>query len=90
MINVKVYNGSNNELPKYETPGSAGMDVRADLLHPETLLPGKSMIVPTGLFVEIPGARILHGVRRGRGRPQSQSRHGDALPGLRQGGHIQA
>lgn len=54
MINVKVYNGSNNELPKYETPGSAGMDVRADLLHSETLLPGKSMIVPTGLFVEIP------------------------------------
>ena len=54
MINVKVYNGSNNELPKYETIGSAGMDVRADILTPEVLLPGKSAIIPTGLFVEIP------------------------------------
>lgn len=28
--NVKVINVSNNELPKYETPLSAGMDVRVD------------------------------------------------------------
>lgn len=30
MVEVKVINKSNNPLPKYETPLSAGMDVRAD------------------------------------------------------------
>lgn len=30
MQTVKVINLSNNELPKYETKGAAGMDVRAD------------------------------------------------------------
>lgn len=27
---VQIYNNSNNELPKYETNGSAGLDLRAD------------------------------------------------------------
>ena len=46
-------------LPRYETPGSAGADVRANL--PEaaraaglTLAPGARAIVPSGLRVEIP------------------------------------
>ena len=30
MIDVKVVNISNNQLPKYETPESAGADIRAD------------------------------------------------------------
>lgn len=30
MIEVKVVNISNNDLPKYETPKSAGADIRAD------------------------------------------------------------
>ena len=30
-VNVKVYNVSNNDLPKYETAGSAGLDIRIDL-----------------------------------------------------------
>ena len=29
-MKVQVINKSNNELPKYETPASAGMDIRAD------------------------------------------------------------
>jgi dUTP pyrophosphatase len=44
------------ELPAYETPGSAGMDVRAALPagDPVTLKPGARAMVPTGLSVAIP------------------------------------
>lgn len=54
MVNVKVYNSSNNALPAYETVGSAGMDVRAAIDVPITIASGKSAIIPTGLYVEIP------------------------------------
>ena len=54
MIKVKVYNDSDNALPKYETAGSAGMDVRACLKEPVIIPIDKSVIIPTGLYVEIP------------------------------------
>lgn len=54
MIKVKVYNDSDNALPKYETVGSAGMDVRACLKEPVIIPIDKSAIIPTGLYVEIP------------------------------------
>lgn len=54
MIDVKVYNASNNPLPTYETIGSAGMDVRAAIDSPITIVPGSRALIPTGLFVEIP------------------------------------
>lgn len=41
-------------LPSYETMGSAGMDLRASLAEPITLLPGERYLVPTGLSVELP------------------------------------
>ncbi len=40
------------ELPRYETPGSAGLDLRAD--EPFSLAPGERRLVPTGLALEIP------------------------------------
>lgn len=47
------------ELPKYETPGAAGMDVRANFKVEDrekgvTLQPGERALVPTGLILEIP------------------------------------
>ncbi len=54
-MNIRIVNKSDNELPKYETSGSAGMDLRAYL--PEgvvTIAPMCRAIVPTGLFMEIP------------------------------------
>lgn len=54
MIDVKIYNAGSNELPKYETIGSAGMDVRASLDQAIIIKPGKCAIIPTGLHVEIP------------------------------------
>lgn len=51
---VKIINQSNNPLPSYETIGSAGMDLRANLSEPVTLKPMERQLIPTGLFVEIP------------------------------------
>ncbi len=42
------------ELPRYETPGSSGMDVRAAVDEELTIEPGKVALVPTGLFVAVP------------------------------------
>jgi len=54
-MTVKIVNKSDNNLPVYETASSAGMDLRAYL--PEgsiTLKPMQRMLIPTGLFMEIP------------------------------------
>lgn len=51
---VKVINRSAYELPNYETPLAAGMDVRANMEESITLKPLGRAMVPTGLFVEIP------------------------------------
>ncbi len=53
-MKVKVINRSANELPRYETPSSAGMDVRADLAGAIVLKPLERTLVPTGLHVELP------------------------------------
>ena len=41
-------------LPFYETEGSAGMDVKAYIDEPVILKPGQRMLVPTGLYIELP------------------------------------
>lgn len=43
-------------LPRYETPGAAGADLRADLMGqgPITLAPGARALVQTGLAVAVP------------------------------------
>lgn len=51
---VKVINRSAHGLPHYETPLSAGMDVRADTEESIVLEPLGRALVPTGLFVELP------------------------------------
>lgn len=53
-MQIKVINKSKNELPKYETVGSAGMDVRANLIESVVLKPLERKLIPTGLFFEIP------------------------------------
>lgn len=53
-MKVRIVNKSKNDLPKYETPASAGMDLRANLEAPVTLKPMQRMLVPTGLFIELP------------------------------------
>lgn len=53
-MTVKIINKSNNPLPAYETEGSAGMDLRANIETPITLKPLERALVPTGLFIELP------------------------------------
>lgn len=44
----------NGVLPKYETSGSAGMDMRAYLDSPVTIEPGKRALIPTGISIALP------------------------------------
>ncbi len=53
-MNIKIVNNSKHPLPKYETDASAGMDLRANLDNPVLLKPMQRVLVPTGLFIEIP------------------------------------
>lgn len=54
MITVKVLTDGRQPLPVYATPLSAGMDLRADIVAPVTLLPLQRTIVPTGLRIALP------------------------------------
>ncbi|HUN20781.1 MAG: dUTP diphosphatase [Muribaculaceae bacterium] len=53
-MKVKIINRSGHQLPAYETPSSAGMDVRACLEKPVTLQPLERALIPTGLRVQLP------------------------------------
>ena len=41
-------------LPKYETTGSSGMDLAANIMESINIDPGKTAIIPTGLALSIP------------------------------------
>lgn len=53
-MQVKIINNSKHALPAYQTKLSAGMDLRANLEAPVTLLPLQRALIPTGLFTELP------------------------------------
>lgn len=50
---VKIYSKS-GKIPKYETENSAGLDLRALLDAPMIIKPMERVLVPTGIFLEIP------------------------------------
>jgi dUTP diphosphatase len=54
LINVKVINRSGNPLPDYATADSSGMDIRADISEPVTVKSLERVLIPTGLFIELP------------------------------------
>ena len=68
-MEIKVFNDSQNKLPKYETVGSAGLDVRADLSHIESIsdikIFGPGQIIPANsanavkMIALEPGSRAL-------------------------------
>ncbi len=53
-MKIKIVNQSNNPLPGYSTDHSAGMDLRANLKEPVKLKPLERILIPTGLFIELP------------------------------------
>ncbi len=54
MIRIKIKAPKNTSLPQYETVGSSGMDVRANLTQEIVLKPGQRALIPTGLSIELP------------------------------------
>ena len=53
-MQVKIINQSSNALPEYATLASAGMDIRAFITQNIVLHPGERVLIPTGLFIELP------------------------------------
>ena len=53
-MKIKIVNLSQHDLPKYETEASAGMDLRANLEKPLQMKPLERVLVPTGLYIELP------------------------------------
>lgn len=51
---VKVINKSNNPLPEYSTPQSAGMDLRANIEGSIDIDPLCRVLIPTGIYIELP------------------------------------
>ncbi len=45
--------GTTFDLPKYQTEGSAGLDLRAAIDEPLQLLPGATELIPTGIAIHI-------------------------------------
>ena len=50
---IDIVNLSKNELPKYETLLSAGMDIRANLEEPITVKPNQRSLIKTGLYISL-------------------------------------
>ena len=71
-------------LPRYMTPGAAGMDLAADVSAEVMLRPGERRLVPTGLALAIPAGY------EGQVRPRSGLAHRDGLTLLNAPGTIDA
>ena len=78
MLKVKIKRlpGNNDiPLPKYQTPGSAAVDLHAAINEKVVLKPGERKLIPTGFCTEFPtgflgeitprsGLAIKHGISR--------------------------
>lgn len=53
-MKVKIINKSKHDLPQYATELSAGMDLRANIEKSIPLKPLERVLVPTGLYIELP------------------------------------
>lgn len=72
-IKITVLKHGPEDIPKYATQGSAGMDIQAAIDKPIIVKPGERILIPTGFKVEIPenfeiqvrprsGLAIKHGI----------------------------
>lgn len=53
---IKVINQSKHALPEYATALAAGLDLKANISEPIVLKPLQRQLIPTGLFIELPGS----------------------------------
>lgn len=72
-IKIKVVNKGKQTLPSYATPGSVGLDLRANIENPILLKSLDRRLIPTGLHIALPeyyeaqirprsGLAIKHGI----------------------------
>lgn len=72
-VQIQIINKSKYPLPTYQTEGSAGMDLCANIDEPILIEKGKIKLIPTGLFIALPlgyeaqirsrsGMTLKHGV----------------------------
>ena len=55
MTEILIKRLSDNiSLPKYETEGSSGMDLSANIIESIEIQPGNTAVIPTGIAVSIP------------------------------------
>ena len=54
MLQIPIINLSENPNPAYATIGSSGMDISAFLAESITINPLERVLIPTGLFIQIP------------------------------------
>ena len=54
-MKINIVNHSKHPLPEYATALSAGMDLRANIEESIVLKPLDRKLIPTGLFIELPG-----------------------------------
>ena len=73
MTKIQIKKLSNEVLtPKYETPGSSGMDIAAYTEQDITINPGDKSIIPTGFSLSIPqGYEVQIRPRSGLGAKKS-------------------
>jgi dUTP pyrophosphatase len=79
-IDVKILDERlRGQLPEYATPGSAGLDLRACLVNPVTLVPGQTELIPSGIAIHLadPGLAAVVLPRSGLGH-----KHGIVLGNL--------
>ncbi|WP_213818430.1 dUTP diphosphatase [Garciella nitratireducens] len=51
---IKVKNMSKYPLPKYQTEGSSGMDLYANISNPLVIKPLERKLIPTGIYISMP------------------------------------
>ncbi|MFZ7119767.1 MAG: dUTP diphosphatase [Eubacteriaceae bacterium] len=75
---IKIINKSNYPIPKYQTSGSAGVDIHANLSKSTLIKKGEIKLIPTGLFITVPsgyeaqirarsGLSLKHGITLANG-----------------------
>lgn len=53
-MQINIINKSEHPLPAYETAHAAGMDLRANITETVVLAPMQRILIPTGLYIELP------------------------------------
>ncbi|MEB3429625.1 dUTP diphosphatase [Citroniella saccharovorans] len=53
-MKINIVNKSNNPLPKYETSGASGLDLKAFISSDIIMKPLERKIIPTGLYISMP------------------------------------